>query len=128
MGDANRYRLRETGFAPLSAMMGYSVPTHDRACHDAGVFGHGLSARGALRSQSMLSVVDRCCRTCANVAPDRYRGGIRCKMWDSPISEREECSEWALDEDVVDDKKPDRLIVIVQRRPPTRLRAGSRRK
>jgi hypothetical protein len=75
----------------------------------------------------MLPVVDRCCRTCANVAPDRYRGGIRCKMWDLPVSEREECSEWALNEEVVDDN-PDRAIVIVQRRPPTRLRAASRRK
>ena len=75
----------------------------------------------------MLSVVDRCCRTCVNVAPDRYRGGIRCKMWDLPVSEREECSEWALSEKVVDDK-PHRAIVIVQRRPPTRLRAASRRK
>jgi hypothetical protein len=41
----------------------------------------------------MLSVVDRCCRTCANVAPDRYRGGIRCKMWDLPVSERERYEE-----------------------------------
>ena len=62
-----------------------------------------------------------------NVASDRYRGGLRCKMWDLPVSEREECSDWALNEDVVDGK-PGRAIVTVQRRPPTRLRAASRRK
>ena len=64
----------------------------------------------------MVSVVERCCRTCANVAPDYYRAALRCVVLDRPVSARDDCHLWRLNQDVVDGKADRRDILVVSTR------------
>src|SRR5512145_2628961 len=34
----------------------------------------------------MMSIIERCCRTCVDIAPDHYRAGLRCVSFDRPVS------------------------------------------
>jgi hypothetical protein len=61
----------------------------------------------------MLSVVERCCRTCANAAPDHYRAGLRCVALDRPVSTRDACIQWRLNQEVVGGKTDHRHVVVV---------------
>ena len=65
---------------------------------------------------NMVSVVERCCRTCANVAPDHYRAALRCVVLDRPVSARDDCHLWWLNQDVVGGKADRRDILVVSRR------------
>ena len=65
---------------------------------------------------NMVSVVERCCRTCANVAPDHYRAALRCVVLDRPVSARDDCHLWSLNQDVVDGKADRRDILVVSMR------------
>jgi hypothetical protein len=61
----------------------------------------------------MVSVVERCCRTCVGAAPDHYRGALRCVALDRPVSARDVCDMWWLNEDVVGGKADRRDVVVV---------------
>jgi hypothetical protein len=61
----------------------------------------------------MVSVVERCCRTCVYAVPDHYRGALRCVGLDRPVSARDLCDMWWLNEDVVGGKADRRDIVVV---------------
>jgi len=61
----------------------------------------------------MVSVVERCCRTCANAAPDHYRAALRCVALDRPVSAGDACLLWRLNQDVVGGKADRRYVVVV---------------
>jgi hypothetical protein len=61
----------------------------------------------------MVSVVERCCRTCVDAVPDHYRGALRCVAHDRPVSARDVCDMWWLNENVVGGKAAGRDIVVV---------------
>jgi hypothetical protein len=61
----------------------------------------------------MVSVIERCCRTCVDAVPDHYRGALRCVAHDRPVSARDVCDTWWLNEDVVGGKADGREIVVV---------------
>jgi hypothetical protein len=61
----------------------------------------------------MVSVIERCCRTCVNAVPDHYRGALRCVAHDRPVSARDVCDTWWLNEDIVGGKADRRDIVVV---------------
>ena len=61
----------------------------------------------------MVSVIERCCRTCFHSMPDHYRGALRCCALDRPVSARDVCDKWELNEEVVGGKPYHREIVVV---------------
>lgn len=61
----------------------------------------------------MLSIVERCCRTCVDMAPDHYRGAMRCSLFDRPVSARDVCHVWSLNEDIVGGKAERRDVVVI---------------
>ena len=61
----------------------------------------------------MLSVIERCCRTCVGAVSDHYRGALRCVAQDRPVSARNVCDAWWLNENVVGGKVDRRDIVVV---------------
>ena len=61
----------------------------------------------------MVSVIERCCRTCVDAVPDHYRGAMRCCALDRPVSARDVCEKWELNEEVVGGKPYRRDIVVV---------------
>ena len=61
----------------------------------------------------MVSVVERCCRTCVDAVQDHYRGALRCVALDRPVSARHVCDMWWLNEDVVGGRAHRRVIVVV---------------
>jgi hypothetical protein len=61
----------------------------------------------------MVSVIERCCRTCVDAVPDHYRGALRCCALDRPVSARDVCEKWVLNEDIVGGKGYRRDIVVV---------------
>ena len=63
-----------------------------------------------------VSVVERCCRTCANLAPDYYRAALRCVVLDRPVSARDDCHLWRLNQDVLGHKADRRDILVVSTR------------
>jgi hypothetical protein len=69
----------------------------------------------------MLSVIERCCRTCVDVTPDPYRGALRCVAHDRPVSARDVCDAWLLNEDIVGGKAARREILVVS---PESVRAA----
>jgi hypothetical protein len=64
----------------------------------------------------MLSVIERCCRTCAHAAPDHYRAAIRCLLQDRPVSARDDCQQWRLNPLVIGGGMDRRDIVVVAAR------------
>jgi hypothetical protein len=62
---------------------------------------------------NMVSVVERCCRTCANAAPDHYRAALRCVPLDVPVSASDACLLWRLNHDVVGGQTDRRYVVVV---------------
>jgi len=61
----------------------------------------------------MVSVIERCCRTCVDAVPDHYRAALRCCALDRPVSARDVCDKWELNEEVVGGKPYRREIVVV---------------
>ena len=61
----------------------------------------------------MVSVIERCCRTCVDAVPDHYSGALRCVAHDRPVSARDVCDTWWLNEDIVGGKADRRDIVVV---------------
>jgi hypothetical protein len=61
----------------------------------------------------MVSVVERCCRSCANAAPDHYRAAVRCVPLDRPVSGSDACLLWRLNQDVVGGNAEGRYVVVV---------------
>jgi hypothetical protein len=65
----------------------------------------------------MVSIIERCCRTCAALAPDPYRASLRCVAHDQPASANGVCHLWWLNEKVVGGTHNRRDIVLVSAIP-----------
>lgn len=65
----------------------------------------------------MMSIIERCCRTCVDIAPDHYRAGLRCVSFDRPVSADDVGHLWWLNEDVVGGKADRRDVVVVSTAP-----------
>lgn len=65
----------------------------------------------------MVSIIERCCRTCVDIAPDHYRAGLRCVSFDRPVSADDVGHLWWLNEDVVGGKADRRDVVVVSTAP-----------
>lgn len=72
----------------------------------------------------MISIVERCCRTCADMTPDPYRASLRCVALNRPVSASGACPLWCLNEDVVGGQPHRRDIVLVWTTPDARLNPG----
>ena len=68
----------------------------------------------------MISIVERCCRTCADMALDPYRASLRCVASNRPVSAGSVCDGWWLNENVVGGKLRGRDIVLVSPIPEAR--------
>ena len=66
----------------------------------------------------MVSVIERCCRTCTNVAQDHYRAALRCVVLDQAVSTRDACHQWLLNQALIGGKADRRDIVVVSMRTP----------